>query len=107
MKNIFTTLILLSFSANAVILVPGKIEEPKRADMLMGQKLKARKDFLAKRKDYFKEKHALKKQQIANQKIVSAASSSSEGVQSKEVNPEGTPVAEPTRQIQEVKESGN
>lgn len=107
MKFIFSILMLYNFYANAVILVPGKIEDPKRADLIMAQKIKAKKDFLAKRKIHFKQQYALKKQQLATQKIAATAAAPTEGVQSKEVNPDGTPIIEPTRQLQEVKESAN
>lgn len=45
-------------SAQAIILLPGKIEEPKRADRIISEKFNAKKAFLDKHRKRIKQKYA-------------------------------------------------
>jgi hypothetical protein len=100
------TVILTYSVSNAVILLPGKIEEPLRADKILSQKYNLKKAQLAKRKKHFKEKHALKKQS-KSKTVASAKKNIEETLESKNIKADGTPIAEPNRQIQDLKDSAN
>lgn len=51
-----TALFIGAASAHAIILLPGKIEEPKRADRIISEKFKAKKAFLDKHRKRIKQK---------------------------------------------------
>lgn len=56
--TIFMALFLGGVSAHAIILLPGKIEEPARANKIIGEKYSAKKAFLDQHRKRIKQKFA-------------------------------------------------
>jgi hypothetical protein len=105
-RIIAVLLIFVTVSAQAVILVPGKIENPLRADKILTEKFKAKKMSIARYRKVLKEKYAAKKKAQAR-KVASLAAPSNDDqqLQSKGIPSDGSQIREPLKPLQEVKET--
>lgn len=109
MRFLISLFMVFSIGAvsHAVILLPGKIEEPVRANKIIAEKFQAKKVFLDKHRKRIKEKFSLmKKNQIhvvsAPQSLLpGAVPGREETVRSKGLATDGTIVPEQGKQLQE------
>ncbi|MCC2680224.1 MAG: hypothetical protein K0R29_2800 [Pseudobdellovibrio sp.] len=96
MMSFFTALVIGAASAHAIILLPGKIEEPVRANKIIEAKYKGKKAFLDKHRKRIKQKFAelkTQKQNVAGAPLGTPAALREENtVRSKGVATDGTMV---------------
>lgn len=101
---IFTVMLVGATSSHAVILLPGKIEEPKRADRIISEKFNAKKAFLDKHRKRIKQKFTEMKnakQNVAAAPAAPAPLRDESTMRSKGVATDGTMVPE-GRALQET-----
>lgn len=108
MKNMMTflTAFFIAATSNAVILLPGKIEEPNRANKIIAEKYKLKKAYLDKHRKRIKEKFATVKNgkpDVAANLATPAPLREEATIRSKGVAADGTMVPEQGKQFQETR----
>jgi hypothetical protein len=102
--------ILSSLTANAVILIPGKIENPLRADKILTEKYNSKKQSIARYRKALKERFAARKKAEADRLAALAKNPPNDDqqqTQSKRLQSESGQTIEPIKTLQDVRESSS